>query len=329
MRFVIYGAGGVGGVIGAQLFKGGEDVVLIARGAHLTAVQRDGLHLQTPALDERLAIPAVEHPSQVAAHPDNVFILTCKSQHTRGALEDLRATHGDQVAVVCGQNGVVNERAALRRFARVYAMLIYLPAQMIDPGHIQCHAKRSYGVLDVGRYPGSVDGVCRELARRLEAVNFSVRPDPHVMRLKYAKLLSNLNNALDAITSKGPGYEALRSAACTEGEACLRAAGIEWASAEDIEQRLKDVYEHGEIPGATRVGGSSRQSLLRGTGDIEADYLNGEIVQLGRLHDVPTPVNSVLQRLAVDLALRKAQPGSIDIETVQRLVEAERSAQRR
>ena len=71
-----------------------------------------------------------------------------------------------------------------------------------------------------------------------------------------------------------------------------------------------------EVPGHEWAGSSSRQSLARGTGSIEADYLNGEIVLLGRLHSVPTPVNELLQREANAAALARLPPGSIPIEVV-------------
>ena len=54
------------------------------------------------------------------------------------------------------------------------------------------------------------------------------------------------------------------------------------------------------------------QSLLRGTGSVEVDQLNGEVVLLGRLHGVPTPVNELLQRLTNELARDRRPPGSYD-----------------
>ena len=68
----------------------------------------------------------------------------------------------------------------------------------------------------------------------------------------------------------------------------------------------------GEIEGRPRGGGSSWQSLARGTGNIEVDYLNGEMVMLGRLHGVATPVNELLQRRANEAAEARTPPGSID-----------------
>ena len=77
------------------------------------------------------------------------------------------------------------------------------------------------------------------------------------------------------------------------------------------------------IPGRERGGGSSWQSLARGTGNIESDYLNGEIALLGRLHGVPTPVNALLQRLAAEAAARRDPPGQLtEVEYRRRLAAA-------
>ncbi len=75
-----------------------------------------------------------------------------------------------------------------------------------------------------------------------------------------------------------------------------------------------------QINGSERGGGSSWQSLTRGTGSIEADYLNGEIVLLGRELGVPTPVNEVLQRLANQAARERRAPGSATPDEVLALV---------
>jgi len=65
MRFVVYGAGAIGGVVGARLFQSGHEVVLIARGAHYEAIRDKGLRIQSPADDETLPIPVVDHPSRL------------------------------------------------------------------------------------------------------------------------------------------------------------------------------------------------------------------------------------------------------------------------
>ncbi len=76
-----------------------------------------------------------------------------------------------------------------------------------------------------------------------------------------------------------------------------------------------------EIDGVPRRGGSSWQSLNRGTGTIEADYLNGEIALLGRLHGVPTPLNELLQRLANAFARERRPAGSLPFDELVRLAD--------
>ena len=321
MRYIIYGAGGIGGVIGAQLFQGGVDVLLVARGAHLQAIQDKGLHYETPHQTVSLPIAAVGHPREIDFRTDDVVILTMKSQHTQGALDDLRAAAGDKIAVFCCQNGVANERMALRRFANVYAMMVYLPAMALEPGMVQTHAARLTGVLDASIYPAGSNDLVAEVTGTLEDVNFSARPNPTVMRFKYSKLIVNLNNALAAVSPPGDEAAEIRALMRAEAEACLRAADIDCASQAEEKARRGDLMKSAPVSGQDRGGGSSWQSIVRGTGNIEADFLNGEIVLLGRLHGIPTPANLVLQRQANALAARKGKPHSIPLADLQRMVE--------
>lgn len=322
MRFIIYGAGGVGCVVGAELHKAGVEVVLIARGAHLDALRARGLRYETPSEDVVLPIEAVGHPAEIAPRDDDVVLLTMKTQHTEAALAELLALRGPDIPVVCCQNGVANERFAARDFRHVYGMCVYLPAQFTEPGRVQCHGQPMRGILDLGLYPRGSDEHAAEIGRHLERGAISAKAVAEVMRLKYAKLLTNLGNALGAITPREGAALEILAALRDEGCACLTAAGIDWAGEEEVRTRRQGVVEHGEIAGAKRVGGSSVQSLIRGTGNIEADYLNGEIVALGRRHGVPTPANAVVLRLANDIARQRKPPASVPVEQVQRLIAA-------
>src|SRR5215510_7023189 len=114
MRFVIYGAGAVGGTIGGRLFEAGHDVTLLARGDHLRVLRDDGLTLASPNGTAVLPIPAAEHPAEAAPRAGDVVVLAMKGQHTAAAIDELAACAPPGVAVVCAQNGVENERVALR-----------------------------------------------------------------------------------------------------------------------------------------------------------------------------------------------------------------------
>ena len=88
MRYIIIGAGAVGGTIGGCLFQGGHEVVLVARGAHLDALRRDGLRLATPFGTEVLPIPAVSGPGEIELRHDDVLILTAKTQDAEALLAE-------------------------------------------------------------------------------------------------------------------------------------------------------------------------------------------------------------------------------------------------
>jgi 2-dehydropantoate 2-reductase len=294
--------------------------VLIARGAHLETLRRDGLLFQTPAEELRLPVAAVGSPAKIEWRDGDVVILTMKAQDTVGALEDLRAAAGDNVPVVCCQNGVANERMALRRFEHVYGMMVWLPAVHLEPGVVQSNLAGKSGVLDVGRFPGGVDDVARDVAAALTASNFVSLPDPNVMRWKYAKLLSNLNNAIDALCGRSGETRDLARMAREEGIACYKAAGIAWADPDEERERRAELMQFGEVAGQPRAGGSTWQSLARGSRSVEVDFLNGEICQLGRMHGVATPVNRVLQLLGNRAAREGMAAGSFDVAELRRAI---------
>ncbi len=134
------------------------------------------------------------------------------------------------------------------------------------------------------------------------------------MRWKYRKLLMNLANAVEALCGPSGRFSPLAKEAQREGKGALTAAGIEAVSPEEDRARRNDHLQLAPTASGEWQGGSSWQSLARGAGSIEAEYLNGEIVLLGGLHGVPTPVNALLQRLALKAAAEGAPPGSWRIE---------------
>jgi 2-dehydropantoate 2-reductase len=322
MRIVVYGAGAIGGVIGARLFAAGHDVVLIARGQHGRAMAESGLRVESPDEQVTLRIPVVDHPSAHRFQPGDVVVLAMKSHDTQAAVSELTPLAPADTPLICAQNGVENERAALRAFARVYGTCVMCPATYLRPGVVQAHSTPTTGILDTGRYPRGVDPVVDELTRAFEAATFSSRPQEHIMRWKYAKLLMNLANAAEALCGPAGRDSDLARQARSEGEACLRAAGIDFASEEEDRLRRADWLQLRPIDGARRGGGSSWQSLARGVGSIETDYLNGEIVLLGRLHGLPTPVNELLQREAARAAREGRPPGSLSVDQLAALIGA-------
>jgi 2-dehydropantoate 2-reductase len=270
--------------------------------------------------DERLAVPAVGSVAELELPADDVVLLAVKSQDTVAALEQLVAVAPPDVAVVCAQNGIANEVEALRRFRHVYAMCVILPSQFTAPGVVVQQSSPSAGVLDLGRYPAGADARAEAIAADLEAASFRAAADPDIMRKKHRKLLMNLGNALDALCGWEARSSDLYKEAQAEGFAALSAAGLDVQTAEEEAARREGGVSLKPVAGEERGGSSSWQSLARGTGTIETDYLNGEVVLLGRRHGVPTPVNEALQRLAVAAAREGRPAGSVPLEEVQALL---------
>jgi 2-dehydropantoate 2-reductase len=318
MRFVVFGAGAVGGLVGARLFQQGSDVTLLARGAHAEAL-RSGLVLEAPEESVVLSIPVVTAAAQVTWTDDTVVLLSVKGQDTDAALAQLTTVAPPSTAVVCVQNGVENERRVLRHFSRTYAMCVMCPATHLRPGVIQVHSAPVSGLMDLGCYPTGVDDAGREIAGTLDATTFQSVARPDIMRWKYRKLLMNLANASEALCGPEGRYSPLTKEAQREGSDALAAAGIEAATSEEDRERRSDHLRMRATSSGEWTGGSSWQSLARGTGSIEAEYLNGEIVLLGALHGVPTPVNALLQRLALQAAAEGRPPGSMTVEHLHEL----------
>jgi 2-dehydropantoate 2-reductase len=314
MRFVVYGAGGVGGVVGARLAQHGHDVALIARGHHYEAIRADGLTMESPGEAVRLTLPVFSHPSQIAWSKNDVVLLAMKSQDTQAAVSALASVARSDTAVFCVQNGVANERAALRLFANVYAVFVYCATSHQAPGVVQAWHAPMTGILDVGKYPSGVDPTSETVADAFRHATFYSDARGDVMRWKHRKLLMNLGNAVEALAGPLQPGNTIVAAAVQEALACFQAASVSFASDDEDPVQRESALPVRTIGGRERQGGSTWQSLARHAPSTEVDYLNGEIVWLGRLHGVPTPVNEALQRLMRQAAATGAPPASMSLE---------------
>ena len=245
------------------------------------------------------------------------MIITAKTQDTppiHAALFDWNPT----VAVVCGTNGVEHERMALRRFGRVYGMVIQLPAQFEKAGEVTVLCGPTNAILDVGRYPAGVDETATELASIIDdSPRLLSEADDDIMTKKYGKLLVNLGNIADAACGVAGRGARVVKAAIDEGKRVFEAAGIRWEQSpervEHYKSRAKTMQF--DVPaGDTFVGGSTWQSLVKGASTLETDYFNGEIVMLGRLHGVETPTNEFLQWYVARLLRGEMPAGSVDAD---------------
>ncbi|MGD7704953.1 ketopantoate reductase family protein [Microlunatus sp. Y2014] len=316
MRFVVYGAGAVGGVIGGNLAASGQEVALIARGDQLTALGADGLELVSAAGSRRFRLPSYGRPDELDWRDDDVVIITVKGQHTTEVATALAAVAPPTITVVAGQNGVANERVLLRHFASVLGMWVMLPATNLSPGRVGQHAHPVPGILDVGRYPHGTTKVAEAVAAALTAAGFASVPRPDIMRWKYRKLIGNLGNAIDALCIPGDDAKELARVVRTEAADLLARLGIDVATEEEAQARRGDLMQYHRLAEVPESGSSTWQSLARGTGNTEVAHLNGEIVLLAREHDQLAPANELLCHELLAATRAGTEPRSINAATL-------------
>ncbi|MFC4174899.1 ketopantoate reductase family protein [Microvirga sp. GCM10011540] len=313
MRIIVYGVGAIGGTVAAALALSGQQVIGIARGAQLEAIRTDGLLLRSPDRTARAHFPCVSDPAEIDFRADDAILLTMKTQDTLAALERLRAAGVVEQPIFCVQNGVTNERLALRRFPEVHGVTVMMPATISAPGEVSAFSTPRHGIFDIGRYPGGSNRHDTALAEALEAANIAAFVTPDVMQSKYGKLLLNLRNILEAALGLDADLKHFGALLRAEAEAVFAAAGIPWRDIGASDPRREQLMRYQPIPGVDRSGGSTTQSLARGAGSVETDYLNGEIVLLGRLHWVPVPANAYFVELSARMVREKLKPGAISV----------------
>jgi 2-dehydropantoate 2-reductase len=316
-RWLVVGAGAVGGGIAARLHLAGEAVVVVARGAHAAAIRERGLIVEAPDGTAVARLAVVAAAGELAPRPGDVVLVAVKTQDVAGVADELVAAGFADAAgvtgtpIVCLTNGLEAERICARRFADVHAVCVMSPCEYLEPGVVRQWAEPPLrGILDVGRYPDGDDAVDARIAEALRRSGYRSDPLPDILRWKRTKLLLNLSNAIEAMAGPAARGSALAEAARAEAVAVFAAAGLAYASpAEDAARRMG--LRSAAIGSVTRKGGSTWQSLARGK-PLETDYLNGEIVLLGRLHGVATPVNARIQR-----ATRSATaPGALRVDQI-------------
>ena len=326
MRYIIYGAGGIGSVLGGHLFRTGCEVVLVGNAAHVEAINARGLRLVTGDEPYTLRIPACKHAQALAPfREDDVVLLCAKSQHTLKCLGQLRNAGAPRsLPICCCQNSISNEPLATRVFDAVYGAMIMVPAIFMSPGEVISPITTRNGFIDIGRYPRGTDALCETLAGALTCAGFSARAHPEVMKPKGAKCLTNLGNALEAITNGQGDENALMQAVQREAMQVWSAAGIEWEEMDAFRQRARTRYGVRKVPAGYEhltKRGSSWQSLARGTGNIEAEQLNGDVVALGRLLGIATPYNELLWHIADQMARAHEAPGKYSADDLQHMVQ--------
>ncbi len=326
-RYIILGAGAVGGALGGRLGLAGRDVVLVARGNHLAALREHGLRLRTPDEDVTHPVLGIGGPEEIELSGDDILILATKTHQANEALvtwadapvyQNARpiGTAGERLPIFIALNGVAAEAMAHRYFRRVYGICVWMPVVHLRPGEVIIRSTPQSGMLHIGRVPANDhDQTLQQVATDLVAANFDVPLPEDVMPWKYRKLISNIGNVFQALVARNGDWRPLVADAEAEARRVLDAAGIAYIGEEEEAAARAAGFTLKPVAGVDEfVGGSTWQSLQRGTGNIETDYLNGEIVMIAHRIGMEAPINEQLAILARRAATNGAKPGDINVD---------------
>ncbi|MFL6278210.1 MAG: ketopantoate reductase family protein [Blastocatellia bacterium] len=340
-RYVIFGAGAIGGALAGLLVRAGLRVACVARAAQAEALRR-GVTFLRGSEEFTQPIEAVTAARDLPPADGDVIIVTVKSQATEAAVEELAAVYPQATPIISLQNGVTNEAVIARRFTNVYAGLVFFSATQMTPERIALTRGRS---IAIGRYPDGVDERAGRISDDFERAGFAALASPFTMAMKWSKFVINLNNATYAIT----GYYVEQGAADDEmrrllgdvreeGLRVLEAAGIAAEPPPGAPSliRIRELHEKAKappdaaallnLPEAERTYPSMWQDLMRGRRTSEADHLNGVIVDLGRKHQVATPYNSALLEIVRRMFAAGERPGIHTPAELRALIESRRAA---
>ena len=302
----VFGAGAIGGLVGARLHESGVNVRLVGRPAQVDAIRSRGLQVQGRDETRLVQVPA----TTTLAGTADIILLTVKSQDVQGACRAIAQLHSD-ATVVTMQNGVRSDREAADILGRdrIVGCVLNISATYLEPGVVE---QNTAGLFQVGApFPESKNRVDAVLAVLSLAIKTELVPD--VARSRWTKLMANLNNAIMAITGwpigkalRHPGLTRLSIATIREGVRTAQLGGFGLDQSRRARTfRLMSTLPMslsylifggrlaGNFPPDSTYGPSTLQSLQRHS-TSELDYLNGEIVTLGERIGRPTPYNAGL-----------------------------------
>ncbi|MYZ49413.1 2-dehydropantoate 2-reductase [Propylenella binzhouense] len=313
MKICVYGAGAIGGYLGVQLAQAGAEVSLVARGAHLEAMRRNGLRLRIGGEERVAALRCTDDPSELG--PQDYVIVALKAHSVPGVVDRMLPLLGNHSSIVTAVNGVpywyfyrhggALENRTLEsidpggrqwevlRPERAIGCIVYPAAEVVEPGVIE----HVYG----DKFPlGEPSGEHSERVERLSALMTAAGLRAPVMENirdeLWLKLWGNLCfNPISALThatletiAGDPGTRSIARAMMVEAQEIAEKLGVHFRVSVDR-----------RIDGAGAVGAhktSMLQDLERGR-PMEIDPLVTAVQEMGRLADVPTPTIDVVLAL--------------------------------
>jgi 2-dehydropantoate 2-reductase len=293
MKIAIFGSGGVGGYFGGRLAAAGEDVTFLARGAHLTAMQKDGLHIASPLGDVHLpSVQATDRPQAVG--PVDVVLFTVKLYDVDASAATLSPLIGADTVVITLQNGVDAMDMVAKHVGEhhVAGGAAYIVAVIDSPGHIR-HTTAQQLVF------GERDGRRSDRLLAFEAAGaragFQAKASSDVVAdlwVKFVRLatwsgMTTVTRSPMGVVRDTPATFELMIAAIEEVVAVGRAKGVRLPA--DLMDTTLTMIKN--FPAASKS--SMLEDIERGR-RLELPWLSGAVVRIGKEVGVPTPIHQFI-----------------------------------
>jgi len=305
MKICIYGAGAIGGYMGAALHRAGCDVTLIARGPHKEAIQAHGLRLIENGEEAVYPVRCVENPEE--AGPQDSVIITLKAHSVPAVAERLKPLFHDQTSVVTAMNGLPwwyfyelegeykdrtikavdprGEQWSAITPERVIGCVVYCACDVPEPGLIRHLSSNRF---TLGEPSGEKSGRAVALAEAMKKGGLKAPVRPRIREEIWIKLWGNLAfNPISALTGltlvdicEDPVQRRRARAMMVEAQAIAEKLGITFPI--DVDKR---------IDGAHGVGAHKTSMLqdLEAGRPMEIDALVTAVQELGQMTGVNTP----------------------------------------
>jgi 2-dehydropantoate 2-reductase len=333
MRFVIFGAGAVGSVVGSHFTKAGVEVLLIGDPPHVEKIQQEGLRLGGKYGEFVTQPPACSHLADWQYRPDDIIFLAVKTYDTPVALEQLQSKVPSDTPIFCLQNTVTNEEMAAKCFTRVYGVALHLGARFIFPGEVR---HLGGNALVIGRYPEGQDATADEVVSAFKKASLESILTEEIMSYKWAKLCVNLLNSPLAILGLS-GAEAFNNLetrlflaeifdearqVLAKAEVPLKTLPGDQPLPDLITSLSRTDFTPKALPDrALQVYPSMWQDVFCRRGRTEARYLNGRIAEMGQHLSIATPVNKLLVQVVDRMVERRELPGTYALSDLRQMLQ--------
>jgi len=303
LKVAVIGAGGVGGYFGGLLARAEHDVTFIARGAHLAAIKKNGLRVQSQ-LDGAFTVPGKATENTEEAGEQDLVLFTVKMYHNSDALDSLAPLIGPQTVVLTLQNGIDNGDILAEAVGEEHVMIgsAYMEGRISEPGVV---TQGGPGIAAFGEMKVGISRRGENLLQQFQESGWRV----------------NLHENMPGMLWKKFAYIAGSAAVCAAANCVYEEMRTKPETRKLIHDAIEEVLAVGRARGAPimsdslawamdsldRFPGQGRASMAKDFTDqrpVELEGLTGTVVRMAREADVPTPTNDFLYAILKPMAVR-------------------------